>query len=97
MLYKSKASRHEIKHILKLFYEKTNTSKSEIRFTFKQKKDFYKYLDTMCQILPSKYWRVNIICIESESYINEKNKKSYCPIVNKAAQFRSICDWNDTA
>ena len=91
-LYKSKASRLEIKQMLDVFYKKTNTSKSEIRFTFKQKKDFYKYLDTMCQILPSKYWRVNISCIESESYINEKNKKSYCPIVNKAAQFRSICD-----
>ena len=46
-LYKSKASRHEIKPMLQLFYEKTNTSKSEIRFTFKQKKDFYKYLDTV--------------------------------------------------
>lgn len=92
MLYKSKASRHEIKQMLKLFYEKTNISKSEIRFIFKQKKDLYKYLETMCHILTSKYWRVNIICIESESYINEKNKKSYCPIVNKAAQFRSICD-----
>ena len=89
-LYKSKASRHEIKHILKLFYEKTNTSKSEIRFTFKQKKGFYKYLDTMCQILPSKYWRVNISCIESESYINEKNKKTYRPVVNKAAQLKSV-------
>ncbi|WP_201581528.1 site-specific integrase [Psychrobacter glacincola] len=89
-LYKSKASRHEIKPMLQLFYEKTNTSKSEIRFTFKQKKDFYKYLDTMCQILPSKHWRVNINCIESESYTNEKNKKTYRPVVNKAAQLRRI-------
>ncbi|MGP5687092.1 tyrosine-type recombinase/integrase [Psychrobacter glacincola] len=89
-LYKSKASRHEIKQLLDVFYKKTNTSKSEIRFTFKQKKDFYKYFDTMCQILPSKYWRVNISCIESESYINEKNKKSYRPVVNKAAQLRRI-------
>jgi len=88
--YKSKASRLEIKHMLQLFYEKTNTSKSEIRFTFKQKKDFYKYLDTMCQILPSKYWRVNISCIESKSYINEKNKKSYRTVINKAAQLRRI-------
>lgn len=89
-LYKSKASRDKIKQMIDVFYKKTNTSKSEIRFTFKQKKDFYKYLDTMCQILPSKYWRVNISCIESESYINEKNKKTYCPVVNKAAQLRRI-------
>jgi len=89
-LYKSKASRDKIKQMIDVFYKKTNTSKSEIRFTFKQKKDFYKYLDTMCQILPSKYWRVNISCIESESYINEKNKKTYRPVVNKAAQLRRI-------
>lgn len=89
-LYKYKASRREIKHMLQLFYKKTNTSKSEIRFNFQQKKDFYKYLDTMCQILPSKYWRVNISCIESESYINEKNKKTYRPVVNKAAQLKRI-------
>lgn len=89
-LYKSKASRLEIKQMLDVFYKKTNTSKSEIRFTFKQKKDFYKYLDTMCQILPSKYWRVNISCIESESYINEKNKKTSRPVINKTAQLRRI-------
>lgn len=89
-LYKSKASRDKIKQMLDVFYKKTNTSKSEIRFTFKQKKDFYKYLDIMCQILPSKYWRVNISCIESESYINEKNKKTYRPVANKAAQLKRI-------
>jgi integrase len=89
-LYKSKASRHEIKQLLDMFYKKTNTSKSEIRFNFKQIKDFYKYLNVICQILPSKHWRVNINCIESESYINEKNKKSYRPVVNKAAQLRRI-------
>lgn len=96
-LYKSKASRHQIKSMLQLFYEKTNTSKSEIRFTFKQKKDFYKYLDSMCQILPSKHWRVNISCIESESYINEKNKKSYRPVINKAAQLRRIEEFRKKA
>ena len=96
-LYKSKASRLEIKQMLDVFYKKTNTSKSEIRFTFKQKKDFYKYLDTMCQILPSKYWRVNISCIESESYINEKNKKTYRPVVNKAAQLRRIEEFGKKA
>lgn len=90
VLYTSKASRREIKQMLKVFYEKTNTSKSEIRFSFKQKKLFYSYLKTMCQILPSKHWRVNISCIESEPYINEKNKKAYRPVVNKAAQLKHI-------
>lgn len=89
-LYTSKTSRREIKQILEVFYEKTNTSKSDIRFTFKQKKLFYSYLKTMCQILPSKHWRVNISCIESEPYINEKNKKAYRPVVNKAAQLKRI-------
>ncbi|MDN6275990.1 tyrosine-type recombinase/integrase [Psychrobacter sp.] len=89
-LYTSKASRREIKQMLKVFYEKTNTSKSEIRFSFKQEKLFYSYLKIMCQILPSKHWRVNISCIESEPYINEKNKKAYRPVVNKAAQIKRI-------
>lgn len=89
-LYTSKVSRREIKQMLKVFYEKTNTSKSEIRFSFKQKKLFYSYLKTMCQILPSKHWRVNISCIESEPYINEKNKKAYRPVVSKVAQLKRI-------
>ena len=89
-LYTSKTSRREVKQILEVFYEKTNTSKSDIRFTFKQKKLFYSYLKTMCQILPSKHWRVNISCSESEPYINEKNKKAYHPVVNKAAQLKRI-------
>ena len=44
----------------------------------------------MCQILPSKHWRVNISCSESEPYINEKNKKAYHPVVNKAAELKRI-------
>jgi len=89
-LYTSKTSRREVKQILEVFYEKTNTSKSDIRFTFKQKKLFYSYLKTMCQMLPSKHWRVNISCIESEPCINEKDTKVYRPVVNKAAQLKRI-------
>ena len=89
-LYTSKTSRREIKQMLEVFYEKTNTSKSDIRFSFNQKKLFYSYLETTCQILPSKHWRVNISCIVSEPYVNEKNKKAYRPVVNKAAQLKRI-------
>ena len=90
LLYKSKASRREVKSMLDVFYEKVNTSKSEIRFSFKQEKLFYSYLNTMRQILPSQHWRVNINCTDSEPYTNEKNKKLYRPVVNKAAQLRRI-------
>lgn len=89
-LYTSKISRREIKQILEVFYEKTNTSKSEIRFSLKQEQLFYSYLKTMCRILPSRHWRVNVNCIESEPYIHEKNKKAYRPVVNKAAQLKRI-------
>ena len=44
----------------------------------------------MLQILPSQHWRVNVNCNDSEPYTNEKNKKLYRPVVNKAAQLRSV-------
>lgn len=78
VLYKTKESRRKVKEMLNIFYNKVNTSKSEIRFTFQQKKLFYKYLNAMCLILPGKHWRVNISCIKSESYVDEEKR------VNKA-------------
>tara|TARA_R110002126_G_scaffold234627_1_gene378626 strand:+ start:4064 stop:4522 length:459 start_codon:yes stop_codon:yes gene_type:complete len=83
-------SRRKVKEMLQVFNEKVNSSKSEIRFTFKQKKNFYKYLSTMCQILPSKHWRVNISCLKSEPYLNEKNKNVYRSVVDKSAKLKKI-------
>ncbi len=89
-LYEDKEGRRKVKEMLQVFYEKVNSSKSEIRFTFKQKKNFYKYLSTMCQILPSKHWRVNISCLKSELYLAEKNKNVYRSVVDKSAKLKKI-------
>lgn len=89
-LYETKEGRRKVKEMLQVFNEKVNSSKSEIRFTFKQKKNFYKYLSTMCQILPSKHWRVNISYLKSEPYLNEKNQKVYRSVADKAAKLKKI-------
>lgn len=89
-LYEAKEGRRKVKEMLQVFNEKVNSSKSEIRFTFKQKKNFYKYLSTMCQILPSKNWRVNISYLKSEPYLNEKNQKVYRSVADKAAKLKKI-------
>ena len=89
-LYESKESRRKVKEMLQVFNEKVNSSKSDIRFTFKQKKSFYKYLSTMCQILPSKHWRVNISCLKSEPYLNKKSKNVYHSVVDKPAKLKKI-------
>lgn len=89
-LYETKEGRRKVKETLQVFNEKVNSSKSEIRFTFKQKKNFYKYLSTMCQILPSKHWRVNISYLKSEPYLNEKNQKVYRSVADKAAKLKKI-------
>jgi len=83
-LYKTKESRRKVKEMLNVFYNKANTSKSEIRFTYKQKKLFYKYLSIMCLILPSKYWRVNISFTKSEPCVDEKNNRITKSFVDKA-------------
>ena len=89
-LYKTKESRRKVKEMLNVFYDKVNTSKSEIRFTFQQKKLFYKYLNVMCLILPSKHWRVNISCIKSESYVDDKKKRIVKSFVDKKAKTKEI-------
>lgn len=89
-LYKTKESRRKVKEILNVFYDKVNTSKSEIRFTFQQQKLFYKYLNVMCLILPSKHWRVNISCIKSESYVDDKKKRIVKSFVDEKAKTKEI-------
>ncbi|WP_201547722.1 site-specific integrase [Psychrobacter sp. Pi2-1] len=89
-LYEDKEGRRKVKEMLQVFYEKVNSSKSEIRFTFKQKKNFYKYLSIMCQILPSRHWRVNISFLKSEPYLNENNKNVYRSVVDKPAKRKKM-------
>ncbi len=50
----------------------------------------------MCQILPSKYWRVNISCLKSESCLN-KNKKPYCLAANEADYLKLIEEFKQKA
>ena len=89
-LYKTKESRRKVKEMLNVFYDKVNTSKSEIRFTFQQKKLFHQYLNVMFLILPSKHWRVNISCIKSESYVDDKNKRVIKSFVDEKAKAKEI-------
>lgn len=59
-LCQSKAGKREIAEFVQNFYQKTIPSKPEIRFPFKETKQFYAYLETALKILPSEYWRINI-------------------------------------
>lgn len=59
-LCQSKAGKREIAEFVQTFYQKTIPSKPEIRFPFKETKQFYAYLETALKILPSEYWRINI-------------------------------------
>ncbi|SUD91829.1 site-specific integrase [Psychrobacter phenylpyruvicus] len=81
-LYADPSSRRDVKDMLKVFYDKVNTSKSEIRFPFKEKQLFYKYLKVMCRILPSHYWRINVCSIRYKSQNNEKKKRTMSSLVD---------------
>ena len=92
-LYKTKESRRKVKEVLNVFYDKVNTSKSEIRFTFKQKQLFYEYLNIMCLVLPSQYWRVNISCISSESSLDKVQKKVNSSFVDEKSKLEKFEDF----
>ena len=89
-LYQFKESRRTIKQMLDVFYKKVNTSKSEIRFTFKEQKLFYHYLTVMCQILPSKHWRVNISALQYQSYVDDKGKRIIESLVDKKGKLKRV-------
>lgn len=74
--------------MLKVFYNKVNTSKSEIRFTFKEKRLFQKYLRVMCEILPSEHWRVNICSIRYKS--QSDGKKTVSPFIDNKETMKRI-------
>lgn len=84
-LCQSKAGKRELAEFVQIFYEKTIPSKPEIRFPFKETKQFYGYLETALKILPSEYWRINICKYTPTTVINEvTGKKSFSmPIDNK--------------
>ena len=84
-LCQSKAGKRELAEFVQIFYEKTIPSKPEIRFPFKETKQFYGYLETALKILPSEYWRINICKYTPTTVVNEvTGKKSFSmPIDNK--------------
>lgn len=86
--YIDPSSRLDIKDMLKVFYNKVNTSKSEIRFTFKEKRLFQKYLRVMCEILPSEHWRVNICSIRYKS--QSDGKKTVSPFIDNKETMKRI-------
>ena len=50
----------QIQWFIQMFYDKVMMSKSQIRFTFKERQSFYAYVKIAFKILPSAYWRINI-------------------------------------
>ena len=88
-LCQSKAGKRELAEFVQIFYEKTIPSKPEIRFPFKETKQFYGYLETALKILPSEYWRINICKYTPTTVINEvTGKKSFSmPIDNKETRY----------
>ena len=75
----SKAGKRELAEFVKTFYEKTLPSKPEIRFPFKETKQFYGYLETALKILPSEYWRINICKYTPTTIVNEVTGENLLP------------------
>ncbi len=83
-LCQSKAGKREIAEFVQTFYEKTIPSKPEIRFPFKETKQFYGYLETALKILPSEYWRINICKYTPTTVVNEvTGEKSFTMPIDK--------------
>ena len=71
-LCQSIAGRRELAEFIKTFYDKLIPSKPEIRFTYKQTKEFYAYVQTALKLLPSEYWRINICKYTPTTVVDKK-------------------------
>ena len=95
-LCQTKAGQRAIKAFVDTFYQKAVPSKPEIRFTFKQSKDFYAYIETALQILPSEYWRINICKYTPTTIIDKKTgKKIFALLVDEKETNREIAKFNN--
>ena len=92
----SKAGKRELAEFVKTFYEKTLPSKPEIRFPFKETKQFYGYLETALKILPSEYWRINICKYTPTTVVNEiTGEKSFTMPIDKKETGHAIKKFNE--
>ena len=92
----SKAGKRELAEFVKTFYEKTLPSKPEIRFPFKEIKQFYGYLETALKILPSEYWRINICKYTPTTIVNEvTGEKSFTMPIDKKETGHAIKKFNE--
>ncbi len=95
-LCQSKAGKRELAEFVKTFYEKTLPSKPEIRFPFKEIKQFYGYLETALKILPSEYWRINICKYTPTTVIDEvTGEKSFSISIDKKETGHAIKKFNE--
>ena len=73
--------------MLSIFYKKANSSHSDLRFAFKEKKVFYDYLDIAIKILPARYWRINISAYQMKRTTKpKKGELKYQKIMNEEKQ-----------
>ena len=95
-LCQSKAGKRQLAEFVQIFYEKTIASKPEIRFPFKETKQFYGYLETILKILPSEYWRINICKYTPNTVVNEvTGEKSFSMPIDKKETGHAIKKFNE--
>ena len=83
-LYLDQAMKESVQSMLSTFYKKANSSHSDLRFAFKEKKVFYDYLDIAIKILPARYWRINISSYQMKQITKpEKGELKYQKMMNE--------------
>ncbi|WP_201570202.1 site-specific integrase [Psychrobacter nivimaris] len=83
-LYLKQPTKEHVQRMLSIFYKKANSSHSDLRFAFKEKKVFYDYLDIAIKILPARYWRINISSYQMKQITKpKKGELRYQKIMNE--------------
>ncbi|MEK6200672.1 MAG: site-specific integrase [Psychrobacter sp.] len=86
-LYLDQSMKEHVRRMLSIFYKKANSSHSDLRFAFKEKKVFYDYLDIAIKILPARYWRINISFYQMKRTTKpKKGELKYQKIMNEEKQ-----------
>lgn len=88
-LYLDQSIKEHVQRMLSIFYKKANSSHSDLRFAFKEKKVFYDYLDIAIKILPAKYWRINISAYQMKRTTKpKKGELKYQKIMDEEKQLK---------
>ena len=90
-LYPDQSMKEHVQRMLSIFYKKANSSHSDLRFAFKEKKVFYDYLDIAIKILPVRHWCINISSYQMKRATKLKKEESkYQKIMNEEKQLEII-------